>query len=126
MDGNVYGWAVNALNSSSNDNRIDIVTANNRTSTLAAMAIDCPSTPFTRIATTASAAAADESGGRVLSDSDRRWQVILSSADGNIKVPSFSVGKAAFSAYHNLERPRQCQLSPEACRRTSHACEHEC
>lgn len=74
LDGNVYGWIVSNMstgNITGGDNRIDIVTANNRQSTLTAMAIDCPSTSFSRSPN----ANAIEEEGKVLSDSDRRSQV---------------------------------------------------
>jgi WD40 repeat protein len=96
MDGNVYGWIVsNAPGTGSGagsmsgggDNRLDIVTANNRSSSLLALTVDCPSPSFFR------PAGGDDIKTGASFESDRRSVVILSSANGGIRSPPFSLGK---------------------------------
>jgi WD40 repeat protein len=109
LDGNVYGWMVNSLSnpvfgsSSSSisstvtanaDNRIDIVTANNRASTLTSLVIDCPTTSFHKPGNK-NAIHNDLSiqENNLIFEADHRSQLILSSVDGNMKLPSFSLDR---------------------------------
>lgn len=42
-DGNVYGWPI------SRENRIDIISANNRSSAILGLAVDCPNLLFPKV-----------------------------------------------------------------------------
>jgi WD40 repeat protein len=125
IDGNVYGWPV------TKDARIDVVAANNRTSSILGMAIDCGSTVFPKVNVKddgGGGGGGDDSGGgggggsssnqggqgqgqgqnqeALLADvftSEARRTVVISTVDGRVKICPWDLdGKGSGSALSRL------------------------
>jgi len=103
LDGNVYGWLtsrfqVSSIQGDSEVNRIEIVTANNRTSTISSIAVDCLPTSFYKPSQTNNALthqtnylSTNVTNSEKVNESSERSLVVIASLDGNIKLVPWNI-----------------------------------
>jgi WD40 repeat protein len=94
MDGNIYGWPI------AKDGRIDVIAASNRSSAVLDLEVDSPSTVFpvapkeydddVVVGNSGGAVTANKQVVSVPTKVDR-WNLIVSSLDGYLRMPSWSM-----------------------------------
>jgi len=109
MDGNVYGWPI------AKEGRLDIVAASNRSSLILDLAVDSPSTVFPvaprdtedEVGGGFSGTAINAGGGAVAKTSEEkkhlsmkdRYNLVVSSLDGNLRMPNWSLDNVLVKGY---------------------------
>lgn len=88
MDGNVYGWPI------AKEGRLDIIAASNRSSLILDLQVDSPSTVFPvapRDSEDEAVAVVDNNTSSTAAAGKDRYNLIVSSLDGNLRMPNWSL-----------------------------------
>lgn len=86
-DGNIYGWPV------SKENRIDVISANNRSSAILGITVDCPNLMFPKTQVVGEDEDGDGAGGGGggMFPHNEHYNIIYTTNDSLLKIPEWSL-----------------------------------